>query len=363
MHFFSWRPRPLLFVGYCCWLAVSVACGQQRSTHSSAMLPYQTEKFKLSAAPCAADDYWVTIQGGMFYNSQGTGFPVPGGHTLQGNWGASGTSQVSGDEMQAVPEQLKMLWFSYAENKFYQGEFALPQEKIYHLLKAGYWDQDKQQPGTYSEFTVCVLPKGGVVLWLTGNNQVLVGRFQAHEAFPSAADYHRYYGSVERTSMVKETQAEMPPHVQQEIKAGTISPKKWDEYLKTYPWQVALNVPFELYHLSFTGLNAERFTDPLTRNLAPYQQFMLAASPKPVPRKLYLYGKTEHGAHYVVRVKAFDEAETQAAFQALHQANPQSPIKLTFTIDKPFQKATMVLQNDAKQFPLTKSRVEVLSED
>ncbi|MGI4863604.1 MAG: DUF2931 family protein [Janthinobacterium lividum] len=329
-----------------------------------ARLPaYQTEKFRLSAGPCAADGYWVTIQGGSFINSQGRGFPVPGGHTLEGNWGASGTAWAVGDEMQAVPERLSMLWFSYAEDKFYQGEFALPQEKIYALLKAGYWNQDKKQHDTYNEFTVCVLPKGVVVVWLTGSNQVLVGRFQAAETFPSADAYERYYGPANRAIMVKETQAELPAAVQQEIETGTISTKKWDDYLLTYPWQVAFNQSFNLYRLHLTGFNAERFVAPLTRELAPYQQFILAPGPKPVPRKLYLYGTTEHGAHYVVRVKSFDEAETMAAFQRLHQLSPGSPITLLFTLDKPFQKATLTLKNDRNELALTKSTVEVLSED
>ncbi|WP_223648587.1 DUF2931 family protein [Hymenobacter psoromatis] len=327
------------------------------------MSAYQTEKFKLSAGPCAADGYWVTIQGGMFYNSQGTGFPVPGGHTLEGDWGASGTSWVVGDEMQTVPERLKILWFSYAEDKFYEGDFALPQEKLYHLLQAGTWDIKEQKKVTYTEFTVCVLPKGVVVVWLTGGNKVLVGRFLAHEIIPSPADYQRYYGPAERTSMVKETQAEMPPEVQAQIKAGTISTKKWDDYLLTYPWQVAFNVPFPLYRFNLTGLNAERFTAPLTQDLAPYRQFITTPTPKPVPRKLYLYGTAEHGGHYVVRVRELDKTETQAAFQALHRLSPASPITLLFTLDKPFQKATLTLKNEAKEIPLTKSKIEVLSED
>ena len=334
-----------------------------RSQASSRLARYQTDKFKLSAGPCAADGYWVTIQGGSFINSQGGGFPVPSGHTLRSTWGASGTAWAVGDALQAVPERLKMLWFSYAEDKFYAGDFALPQEKIHQLLQAGSWDIEKQKPVTYDEFTVCVLPKGGVVVWLTGGNQTLVGRFQAQETFPTAADYQRYYGPADRPSMVKETREEMPAAVQQEIKAGTLSTKKWDDYLKTYPWQVAFNVPFPLYRYALYGFNAERLSDPLTRDLDAYRQHLLTAEAKPAPRKLYLYGTAEHGTRYVVRVKAFDEAETLAAFQTLHAASPKSPITLFFTLDKPFQKATLTLKNEAKEILLTKSAVEVLSED
>lgn len=341
------------------------ACGQS-NTHSSPphMQQYQTEKFRLSAGPCAADGYWVTIQSASFINSQGGGFPVPSGHTLEGNWGASGTAWAVGDEFQAVPERLTALWFSYAEDKFYQGDFALPQQKLYELLKQGTWDIKKQKHTAYNTFTVCALPKGMLVVWLTGNNQVLVGRFQAHEIQPSAADYQRYYGSTDRFSMVKETREEMPTQVQAEIKAGTLSTKKWDEYLQTYSWQVAFNVPFTLRDYAFYGVNAERHLDPLTRDdLASYYQFVLTPALKPAPRRLYLHGTAEHGAHYELRVKDFNEAETLAAFRALHAASPKSPITLLFTIDKPFQKATLTLQNEAKKIPLTKTPVQVFSED
>ena len=346
---------------------VPAACGQTTTnTHSSSphrMQKYQTEKFKLSAGPCAADGYFVMIQSASFINSQGGSFPVPRGHVLRGNWGASGTAWAVGDEMQAVPERLTMLWFSYAEDKFYKGDFALPQEKLYQLLQQGSWDINKKKQVTYDEFVVCVLPKGVVMVWLTGGNQTLVGRFQAQETHPSTVDYERYYGPADRPSMVRETREEMPAAVQAEIKAGTLSTKKWDEYLKTYPWQVAFNVPFPLYRYALYGVNAERLSDPLTRDLDPYRQHLLTPAAKPVPHKLYLYGTAEHGTRYVVRVKAFDEAETLAAFQALHTASPKSPITLFFTLDKPFQKATLTLKNEAKEILLTKSTVEVLSED
>jgi hypothetical protein len=222
---------------------------------------------------------------------------------------------------------------------------------------------------SYDEFTVCVLPKGVVVVWLTGGNQVLVGRYQAHKIQPTAADYKRYYGEANRAEFVKTCQGQMPAHVQAEIKAGALSTKKWDEYLQPYPWQVDFNVPFALRQYAFYGVNAERFTDPLTRDEltrvapTPYHQLLLTPAPKPALRRLYVHGTAAHGGHYELRVSDFNEAETLAAFRALHVASPNSPITLLFTIDKPFQKVTITLQNEVKQIPLTKTPVQVFSED
>ena len=345
----------------CCLLLAQAACGQHANTpQTPAMATSPATKFKLSAGPCAAKGYWVTIQGGAFSGPGGASFPVPSGHTLEGSWGASGTIWAVGDELQPTPEHLELLWFSYAEDKFYKGDFPLPHDRLQALLAQGTWDLTKQQPAAYKQFTVCVLPKGVVVVWLTGGNQVLVGRYQGHETVPSPAEYARYYGAVNRAGMVQETREEMPAEVQAEIKAGTISTKKWDDYLKNYPWQVAFNTPFTLTRYSLHCLSAERFSDPTTHdNLAPYLQFLLGAAPKSAPSQLSLYGQAEHGGNYVVRVRAFDETETLAAFQALHAASPSSPITLGFAFDKPMQKATLTLKNNVREIPLTKSPVQI----
>ena len=346
------------------FLSLLAQLGPLRALGQTRLPAYQTEKFRLSAGPCAADGYFVMIQSASFINSQGSSFPVPSGHVLRSTWGASGTAWAVGDEFQAVPERLTALWFSYAEDKFYQGDFTLPQEKLYDLLKAGTWDIRKQKQVTYHTFTVCVLPKGVVVVWLTGGNHVLVGRYQAHEIQPSAADYKRYYGEANRAEFVKMRREQMPANVQAEIKAGTLSTKKWDEYLQTYPWQVAFNVPFPLSEYSVNFVNAERASDPLTRTgLEPYRQYLLTPAPKPAPSAGYFYGTAEHGGHYLVQVRAFDEAETLAAFRALHAASPKSPITLYIELDERFQQAKLLLKNSLQQVELCKTNVEVYPAD
>ena len=319
------------------------------------------DKFELTVGPCAAEGYFVTIHGGAFIGPGGGVLPVPAGQTLEGDWAESGTVSDEGVEPRPAPERLKLLWFSYAENKFYEGDFQLPQARLQALLQQGHWNTSKNQPGTYNELVVCVLPKGAVVVWLAGGNQTLLGRFQGHDV---PGNFQQYYGQADRAIMVKETQQEMPAEVQQEIASGTISTKQWDAYLKTYPWQVAFNVPVTFsssYNVQY--VNGEYTNYPLTRDLAAYNQALLTPVSKPVPSALYLHLTAEHGARYQVRVKSFDKAETLAAFQSLQAASHQGAITLLFTLDKPFQKATMVLKNDAKEIPLAKSQVEVFSEE
>lgn len=342
----------------------ATACGQHSKSQSASPMPPvsspATDLFPLAAAPCTADGYFVTIHAGEFVRPDGQTFPVPSGHLLEGSWGASGTLWAVGDEQQPAPTRLRMLWFSYAEDTFYEGDFALPQEKIHDLLKQGYWNVEKQQPGSYTSLIVCTIPKGGVVLWLAGTNQTLIGRFQGQ---PATVDFKQFYGSANRAKVLQEVRAQMPPAAQQQLAAGNVGPEQWDAYLRRYPWQLVLSQPLTLYKYSVHYLDAERVRDPLTRDLAPYRQQLLAPSPKPVPRKLYLYGQAEHGARYQVRLNPLDEAETMAAFQTLSKADPQSPITLFIDISKDFKKGSLTLRNERQQIPLLKTQVQLFDED
>ena len=323
------------------------------------MKPYQRETFKLSAGPCAAQGYLMTIHIGNFIRSDGKTFPVPSGHRLRGTWGLSSTVWAVGNEQQAVPDSLEILYFSYLEDELYEGTFALPQERIYQLLKAGYWNTSTGQAETYHKFTVCVLPKGGVYVWLTGvGRQEFVGRFQAAR---SAADFNRTSSGGDRAVLARAARAEAPAAVQEQVRAGTLSTRQWDEYLKQYPWRVAFNQPLTPYKPhNIDYVNAEGSAYPLTADYAPYFRALLEPSPKPVPRSLNLYLQAEHGARYFLRVDPFDEAETLAAFRALHAASPASPITLLYTFDKPLTKATLSLKNETKEIPLLKSTVEII---
>lgn len=346
--------RSLLLLG---WLLASswafLAC-------QSSMSDYKTEKFKLSASPAAPDGYQMVIFEGDFHRSDGETFPVPSGHRLVSSWKGSSISWAVGEEEQPAPDSLSLLWYSTVEDQFYEGHFALPQARIHALLKEGFWNTEQQAAETYDELTVLVGPKGLAVVWLAGGkNKVLVGRFQAAPTtsrFPNQSPQ-------EHARILQEERAELPAAVQQQIAAGTISSQKWDDYLRLYPWKLAFNQPLKLYDYGVDYLSAERTNYPATRDMARYAQGLLAPSPKAVPSNMSLFVETEAGQRYEVRVVAFDEAETMAAFQQLHQAAPQEVITLLVALDKPFQRAQLILQNQTQQLPLASTKVEVFGAD
>lgn len=327
----------------------------------SRMTPTAAETFRLSAGPCAAKGYPMTIQVGNFVCANGHSFPVPSGHTLTGKWGASSIAWAVGDEMQPVPHSLELLYFSYTEDKFYESHCVLPAAQIEARLREGFWDLTKKKPATYSELTVCVLPLGVVVVWLTGEGQqVLVGRFQGHEAHP---DFQAYYAGLNRAEMVREEQAELPPPVKAQIARHAISARQWTDYLVVYPWQLAFSQPLKLTEYDAAFLNGEYRTNPASPDLGPYLHFLLGPAPKAVPQRWSLHVTDAAGHRHVLRVEAFDEAESQAAFRALRLAAPTAPITLLVATDKYLKKASLVLKNATQEISLSKSPVRIIAAD
>ena len=331
--------------------------------------PYQTERFDLIGASAAAEGYPMEVVAGRFLTSDGKGIPL-GAEFLEGDWGVALGSMVSGDGTAPAPEGLEICWYSYPEDKFYEGRFALPQRKIYDLLKQGFWDRDDKKHDTYHTLTLCLLPTGVAVVWLSGRNQVLIGRYQAHAI---AYDFKRFNEAANRPLMVAQERAKMPAHVQEEIRAGTLSPKQWDTYLKTYPWRVEAVMqdgnawqPLALYDYYARYRNAEKASYPVAldkASTARYRKAILEPTPKPVPKSFGLFVENPYGEKHQIRVDPFDEAETRAAFQALAARHPTEPMVLRVEVDKFYTKYRLTLSNGFQTLPLDKAVVKSFEED
>ena len=184
---------------------------------------------------------------------------------------------------------------------------------------------------------------------------MFIGRYQAQEI---QYDYERHRPRVDRAADVRETRAALSPEVKYEIVTGTVSAKRWDSYLKTYPWQLAFSRPLTLTEFSFNYLNAETTGYPLTADLTAHAKMMLEPRPKPVPASCMLYVAGAYGRKKLFKVDPFDEHETMTAFQALHSQHPNEPITLFVDTDEQLAKATLSLRAGGQTISLTKSRVQ-----
>ncbi|HEX8326838.1 MAG TPA: DUF2931 family protein [Hymenobacter sp.] len=345
-----------------CLLATLLLPACRQSTPDTPAVNPPTDLFEIAAGPAVPDGYPATIYRGNFVLPSGDILPVPSGQLLTGSWGASGTGMPGG--LVPAPDSLELLWFSYADDKFYEGHFLLPQQRMQALLRTGFWDTRTQQHATYTQLTVCLLPTGGVALWLSGGNKVLVGRYQATE---TSFDFGLFNPGTTRTELVLEVRAQMPPEAQARVAASTVSAKPWDGYLTKYSWKLAFRHPVQLYDYGVDYFSAERTNYPdapdprgadQDLNHTPFRKQLLSAEAKAVPRELYLFVRGQYGRKRQLRIDPFDEAETLRAFQTLHAKYPQEPLTLYVDHDERLTQATVALQAGGEFIPLVKSTVQ-----
>src|SRR5690625_3500537 len=90
-----------------------------------------SDKFDWKATESAPKNFPIKIIDGTFIyhgRSDGTGLYVPSGGLLDKGWGEMISSHIVGPDLKPLPDRLKITFFSYLEDQFYEGVFDLPYE-------------------------------------------------------------------------------------------------------------------------------------------------------------------------------------------------------------------------------------------
>lgn len=275
------------------------------------MEQHTTALYAWDASPTAPKGYPVQVYKGRFTDARGQATTIPNGHYLQDGWGASLITWIADDDTKPLPQQLELTWFSFAENKFYTGVFTLPQQQVAGLFEAGYYNKRKKE--TYDRFVVGMAPGGMVVVWLRGQNQVELARFQAKETEVDWDDFYyksvggNSYGKADRARDVKEEQQKLSDEVKQQMSKGTLSPALWDNYRKKYKWTIVTDKGDQLEDYSIKYWNGEQERLPGNKQL-----LQDASVTKPLPKEVSLFFERDKKVRIDI---AWDEAELMRLFR------------------------------------------------
>lgn len=337
------------------------------------------EKFDWDGMVCTPTGYPATVLSpNVFYSSGGKYITlIPNmSYTGGSNWTGSGNGWAS--DPKPAPDHLSITWFSEAENKIYEGNFALPQQKIYNLFKEGYMrygfaddNEDSKETlhkETYSSLTVGLAPKGMVVVWMDGQNKVELGRYQARELDRKEANevFKRHFkssGDMPET-IDKFEFARLPHEVQEIVRQGKISYKQWDDYRLRYNWKVGFNKPLEIYSYYIGYFNSEHaYCLPSTMTQEIFNKIVLEPSSKVVPNNFGMYVTAQNHRNYLIRLETLDEHETLEAFKKLEEISPKAVITMFISVDDDFKSFTVTLKNDKKEIRLEKALLRLFTLD
>ena len=146
---------------------------------------WATRKYRWLPTESAPHEAPVFVVNGDLQLADGGTSYVPDKRMAGKGWGEIGSSDIVGDDEKALPASVSLSWFSYLDDRFYAGQFALPVDRL-EALFAHDVPMPPSEPQSRAAFRYVVFgmaPGGNVSVWAsTGRVIREVARFRAAPA-------------------------------------------------------------------------------------------------------------------------------------------------------------------------------------
>jgi len=320
---------------------------------ASGVLPMgNSEKFDWLPSECAHSRYPMRLIHGNLTLKDGSSLYVPAKAIIHNGWGESGSMHVVGERMKALPIKLTVTWFSFAENKFYSGEFILPYHLILNQFRTMISPYTGKNP-TYHEIWVGFGPEGAVSVWVSAERMsVEVGKYRAAEVTMNLNTVTENDQISRRDYIDSILQECLTPQQLLELKDHGVPPGISDHYSQQYRWELSVTGQInELLYLKTLNGEEEYYDFVTTSNVRPSRG---------LPKSLIVYWDTKTGFKYEADVR-FDEAEITAAYKKLSGENADHPMQLKLEISENPEVIHTSLNDGKYIIVLNKTKVKAYS--
>jgi len=322
-------------------LATAQKCTREKGT---------TPMFEWLPTEAAPDRFPVHLIRGDLFFADGNSVYVPDGRDVANGWGMRGSTHIVGEVEKPVPVRLELEWFSYTEDRFYQGAFALPAEEMTALFSAGVTDPLTGRLLGFERIIVGMAPEGTVSVWMAAGAEVVeVASFLAPEV---SLPWERVLKNpeVSREAFVRQVlEAKLGPEGLARLAREGVPKGLYQGYRKRYLWRPLVKgpgTPTGLWVRSFNGENS--FIGPA----GP----AVARASRPVPAEMQLDWIAPGSAALTAKV-TFDEAEIFAAFAKLSRGEASHQLVLEIQVSR--SGAAVSLRDETYILPLEKVRVDL----
>lgn len=276
------------------------------------------DKFNWQASESGPKGYPMEVVSGYFYFPEEGSLYVPNGVTLHNGWGLGRSSHLVGPELKPLPNRLDITFFSYTENQFYRGQFALPYETILALFQAGYYSPKEGEHITYRRIVVGIAPGGAVAVWLVGIDRTTEVFFG--QAEPAEVDWRRVIDNpdITREAFIQtEIDDSLDITEREALQKNGIPFGRWAGYRDRYDWQPHFNgleiLDGEVSRIDYFNGENGYLTYPLTPDEV--------ATRRALPQRMIFVWQREHAQNLLLKLH-FNEAELFSAFKQLGNEEP-----------------------------------------
>lgn len=253
------------------------------------------DKYRWNVETTADRGYHMEILSGGFYDEKGEAIAGIQSNMFLGVGLVGDSGSITVEDYRAIPTQMSLEWFSYAEDKFFKGTFRLDSERIKKIFN-----------GTdYQGFKVAPIPGGRVMLYAyAGGIRELLEIYKGQEVqVTNFREVMRYNVDETRSEYLVDFIKSMPLQTQQEIANQSISMHIWDDISIKYPWKYTveaegfknLAIIMQKKDMGADFINAEEawgadvdyYTTPI---------------PKPIPIEIDANFETPAGRRFTIRI-------------------------------------------------------------
>jgi hypothetical protein len=317
-----------------------------------------TATFEWYPEPSAPANYPMEIVEGQLIFENGKSVSIPDRQPYTAKyWGLGTRLHLTEPALKPVPTRLKISMFSYAEDRFYSGEFELPKERLLSLFRSGVvnaYENNKRWDVTH--IIVGVAPGGHVSVW------ALAGRIMKEIASVQVAPVDLPWSLImdnpdfTRQQYINDVLEEiLSPEVYKQVKSTPVPIGKWVEFSKRFSWSPKIEGQVTGQDLWIESFNGETEWLDLTgtrKDIDP------APEKRARPQKLSLYWRTAGGQNLTADI-TLDETESMEAFAKMGATDHSEPMTL---ILEPSAAATTVdvkLQRGQLVHSFKKAKVEI----
>jgi hypothetical protein len=282
-----------------------------------------SDKFDWLPTECAHRCFPMRLIEGHLTLKNGSSLYVPAKAIIHNGWGELGSTHVVGETMKALPVKLTATWFSFAENKFFSGEFILPYESILERFRT-IMSHGHDKMRTSQWIVVGFGPEGAVSVWVSAEQYTVeVGKYKASEVtmdWKAVTQNDQIPRPVYIDSILKDS---ITPQQLSELKEHGVPSGISDYYSKQYRWELSVTGQINRMLWLKTLNGEEEYCDfANTSNVRPSRG---------LPKSLVVYWEDHTGFKYGADVR-FDEAEVTAAYKKLSAETVDHPMQLKLDI-------------------------------
>jgi len=289
---------------------------------------------------------------GALLLADGTTSYVPDQRVVSNVWGDFGSTHVVEPLVKPVPQRLDIRWFSFTEDKFYEGSFDLPWQEMQRMFDTPLVEgRVLPKPEPYDSVVVGMAPGGRVAVWMAASAETVeIATYQARvvdlpwKLVAGDAEMSREAFIQSRlTTRMKPEQYQ--DHLRNGVPAGL-----YKEYHRRYRWQPFVSGQGTAQSMRLVCFNGEGSYITAKGEAVPH-------ATRSVPA-LIEFTWLPPGSTQALRAElTFDEAEVFAAFRKL---SPDDSMRaLTLRLEQSGQAVSVSLRDERYLLPLGKTKMEL----